>query len=78
METTVKKSIGAIFQRRMRQPELEKEILLKEIMFRRTDKLENPGQWLQVQTELGDLYRELMRLQQGQQKQCKNVRQSAI
>ena len=63
METTVKKSIGALFQRKMRRKEFEKEIILKEILFRKTDKLENPGQWLQVQDELGELYRELMRME---------------
>jgi hypothetical protein len=78
IETTVKKSIGAIFQRKMRRPELEYEIRLKELMFRKTNKLENPGQWLQVQAELGELYRELMRFQQSDTKPCKHVRQSAI
>lgn len=78
METTVKKSIGSLWQQRMRLPELKKEIELKEIMLRKTDKLENPGQWLQVQDELGELYRELMRITPKKTKTSTHVRQSSI
>jgi len=57
---------------------IENKVWLLEKKFRNTRKIENPERWFVLQAELGEAYRELMRLQVGTQKQCKNVRQSSI
>jgi len=50
------------YHRRFNRRNIEQEVLNLEKEFKNCNRMEDPGRWLQLQTQLGDAYKQLMEL----------------